>query len=216
MESAKLTPVAPIALPYFLALPDGSGPWPGVVVIHEGGGISPQLLRVCQRLAGEGYAAIAPDLFFRSGGAGAGDFSVLMSALVPEELLADVEAAADTLRGLGVGRIGVVGFCMGGQYAWYTAMRSHRFAAAVGFYGGGIADDLGQPQCPTLLFFGGQDSFIPPAEIARVAAQHPDTIVYPEAGHGFMRDRSDSYHERSANDAWNRTLTFFGDHLHRP
>src|ERR1700722_599756 len=52
-----------ISLPYFLALPEASGPWPGVVVIHEGGGITSQLLRVCERLAGEGYAAIAPDLF---------------------------------------------------------------------------------------------------------------------------------------------------------
>jgi carboxymethylenebutenolidase len=57
-----------IALPYFIALPAAAPPWPGVVVLHEGNGISTQLLRVCQRLAGEGYGAIAPDLFFRAGG----------------------------------------------------------------------------------------------------------------------------------------------------
>ena len=61
-------PCPRISLPYFVALPEEPGPWPGVVVIHEGGGISPQLLRVCQRLAAEGYGAIAPDFFFRSGG----------------------------------------------------------------------------------------------------------------------------------------------------
>jgi len=202
-----------ISLPYFLALPDGSGAWPGIVVIHEGGGISPQLLRVCERLAAEGYAAIAPDLFFRSGGSEAGDFAALMGALVPEEVLADMTGAADTLRSLGATRIGVTGFCMGGRYTWYTAVHGQGFDAAVGFYGGGIADDLGAPTCPTLLFFGGQDPYIPPAEIERVVQHHPDTVVYPEAGHGFMRDRSDSYHERSAIDAWARTLAFFGDHL---
>jgi carboxymethylenebutenolidase len=205
--------MAPISLPYFLALPEKDGPWPGVVVIHEGGGISPQLLRLCQRLAGEGYATIAPDLFFRSGGTEAADFATLMGALVPEEILADVQASADTLRAFGAERIGVTGFCMGGRYTWYTAVHGHGFAAAVGFYGSGIADDPAEPQCPTLLFFGGQDPYIPPAEIERVAARHADTIVYPEAGHGFMRDRSDSYHEKSATDAWTRTLAFFGEHL---
>jgi carboxymethylenebutenolidase len=203
----------PISLPYFLALPEEDGPWPGIVVIHEGGGISPQLLRVCQRLAAEGYAAIAPDLFYRSGGSEAADFATLMGALVPEEILADVTAAADTLRGLGASRIGVTGFCMGGRYTWYTAIHDQGFAAAVGFYGGGIADEPGEPQCPTLLFFGGQDPYIPPAEIERVALRHRDTVVYPEATHGFMRDRSDSYHEKSARDAWARTLAFFGEHL---
>jgi carboxymethylenebutenolidase len=202
-----------ISLPYFLALPEQSGPWPGVVVIHEGGGITPQLLRVCERLATEGYAAIAPDLFFRSGGSEAADFSTLIGALVPEEALADVTEAADTLRRLGAARIGVTGFCMGGRYTWYTAIHGHGFDAAVGFYGDGIADDLGAPRCPTLLFFGGQDPYISPAEIDRVAGHHPDTIVYPEASHGFMRDRSESYDETSALDAWARTLSFFGEHL---
>jgi carboxymethylenebutenolidase len=205
--------MAHIALPYFLALPDGPGPWPGIVVIHEGGGISPQLLRVCERLAGEGYAAIAPDVFYRSGGTEAADFATLMGALDPTETLADVTEAADTLRRLGATRIGVTGFCMGGRYTWYTAVHGSGFAAAVGFYGGGIAQELGEPRCPTLLFFGGQDPYIPSADIELVVAHHPETIVYPEAGHGFMRDRSESFHESSALDAWGRTLAFFGEHL---
>jgi carboxymethylenebutenolidase len=203
----------PIALPYFLSLPQSDGPWPGIVVIHEGGGISPQLLRVCERLAAEGYAAIAPDLFFRSGGSDAADYTTLMEALVPDEALADIKAAADTLRHLGAERVGVTGFCMGGRLTWSAARHIEGFAAAVAFYGSGIADDLGEPLCPTVLFFGGQDPYIPPAEIERVAASYPDTIVYPEAGHGFMRDRSENYHEHSANDAWARTLDFFHVHL---
>jgi carboxymethylenebutenolidase len=205
--------MATIALPYFLSLPESGGPWPGIVVIHEGGGISPQLLRLCQRLAGEGYATIAPDLFFRSGGTEASDYATLMAALKPEEVLGDIRASADTLRNLGSERIGVTGFCMGGRFTWSSALHVEGFAAAVGFYGSGIADEEGEPLCPTLLFFGGQDPYVPLAEIARVEAAHPDTIVYPGAGHGFMRDGSDSYDESAANDAWARTLAFFGTHL---
>lgn len=202
-----------ISLPYFVALPDVPGPWPGIVVIHEGGGISPQLLRVCQRLAAEGYGAIAPDLFFRSGGTESADFASLMGALSPAQVLADVTAAAGTLRGLGAERIGVTGFCMGGRFSWDTAVHGQGFEAAVGFYGGGIADDLGDPTCPTLLFFGGQDPYIPTEDIERVVAHHPDTIVYPHATHGFMRDGSESFDPEAAADAWDRTLTFFGEHL---
>jgi carboxymethylenebutenolidase len=203
-----------ITLPYFLSLPESGGPWPGIVVIHEGGGISPQLLRLCQRLAAEGYAAIAPDLFFRSGGTEASDYATLMGALHPEEVLGDIRTSADTLRSLGAGRIGVTGFCMGGRFTWSAALHVEGIAAAVAFYGSGIADELGEPLCPTLVFFGGQDPYIPPAEIERIEAAYPDTIVYPEAGHGFMRDGSDSYDEKSATDAWARTLAFFGSHLH--
>jgi carboxymethylenebutenolidase len=203
----------PIAVPYFLSLPEEGAPWTGIVVIHEGGGISPQLLRLCQRLAAEGYAAIAPDLFFRSGGSNAADFSTLMGALVTEEVRADVRSSADTLRSLGAERIGITGFCMGGRITWSTALHGDGFGAAVGFYGSGIAEDLGAPQCPTLLFFGGEDPYITPAEIERVAAHHPDTVIYPEAGHGFMRDGSENFHEPSAHDAWSRALAFFDAHL---
>ena len=73
-----------IALPYFLARPARDAPGPGVVVIHEGNGISPQLLRVCQRLAAEGYGVIAPDLFYRAGGTEAGDGTGDDDVSVPE------------------------------------------------------------------------------------------------------------------------------------
>ncbi|HUZ09075.1 MAG TPA: dienelactone hydrolase family protein [Acidimicrobiales bacterium] len=202
-----------VALPYFVALPSRPGPWPGVVVIHEANGISPQLLRFCERLAGQGFAAVAPDLFFRSGGSEAKGFAELMGELSPDQVIADLQAAAGILRGLGAGRVGVTGFCMGGLQAWRAAVEGGGFSAAVGFYGAGISRVPGEPRCPTLLFFGGRDEYISPAEIESVVARHPDSVVYPDAGHGFMRDGSDSYHEASAADAWDRTLSFFTDHL---
>jgi carboxymethylenebutenolidase len=198
-----------IALPYFLSLPATPGPWPGVVVVHEGNGMSPQLLRVCQRLAAEGYAAIAPDLFFRVGGSGGADIPTMMGAVRD----ADIEEAAGILRAAGAGKIGITGFCMGGQFSWHMAVTSTTFAAAAGFYGARISTELREPNCPTLLFFGDTDEWVPMTEIDKVRAFHPDTFVYEGAEHGFMRDGSENYDEAAATDAWSRVLAHFGEHL---
>jgi carboxymethylenebutenolidase len=202
-----------ITLPYFLARPVGEDGGPGVVVIHEGNGISSQLLRVCQRLAHEGYVAMAPDLFFRAGGTEARDVVSLMGSITAEQTAADVDEAVARLRDLGAGAVAVMGFCMGGLLAYRTALRSPGCDAAVGFYGARIAAELGAPRCPTLLFFGGDDEYIPPADIEAVVAHHDDTAVYPRAQHGFMRDRSPSYDDEAASDAWRRTIEFLGRHL---
>jgi carboxymethylenebutenolidase len=201
--------MADIALPYFLSLPAAPGPWPGVVVIHEGNGMSPQLLRVCQRLAAEGYAAIAPDLFFRVGGTGGADLTTMMGAVEDR----DIEEAARILRSAGAGKLGITGFCMGGQYSWHMAVTSTTFAAAAGFYGARISTELSEPKCPTLLFFGDDDEWVPMTEIEKVRAFHPDTTVYEGAQHGFMRDGSENFHESAAADAWSRVLAHFGQHL---
>ena len=203
-----------IDLPYFSARPASEPPWPGIVVIHEGGGISGQLLRVCERFASEGYATIAPDLFFRAGGPEASDFMTLIQSL-DDRTPADIAKARAHLRNSGAHSVGITGFCMGGMLTYRTAISTPGFDAAVGFYGGGIVPSLGEPLCPTQLFFGGTDEYIPPADIEAVVAHHPTTIVYPNAGHGFMRDGSASYDEAAATDAWARTLTFFGEHLRR-
>src|SRR5580658_7901023 len=136
--------MADIALPYFLARPDGDRRGPGVVVIHEGNGISPQLLRVCERLAQAGYAAIAPDLFLRAGGTEAGGVVTLMRSLTPQQTAADIDEAIGHLRRLGADAVGVIGFCLGGTLAYRTALSSLRCDAAVCFYGAQIVDELGE------------------------------------------------------------------------
>jgi carboxymethylenebutenolidase len=205
--------VTEIALPYFVSLPAAVPPWPGVVVLHEGNGISPQLLRLCQRLAAEGYAAIAPDLFFRAGGTEAGDFATLIGSLDRFLTRSDIVASSDLLRREGASSVGVIGFCMGGLLAYRTAVTGDGFDAAVGFYGAGISAETGEPACPTLLVFGGEDQYISPADIEMVRGRHPQTVVYPGAGHGFMRDGSSSYNQAAALDAWSRMLGFFTEHL---
>jgi carboxymethylenebutenolidase len=206
--------VTSVAVPFFFAAPRTDPPWPGVIVIHEGNGMSPQLLRVCERLADAGYAALAPDLFARSGGSEADDFATLIGALTPDEVQADLTEAVERLRALGATKVGITGFCLGGTISYRAALSSLDLACAAPFYGGHIPGELGRPSCPLLAFFGGRDEYIPDAAVQAVRAHHPDdVVVYPDAEHGFMRDGSPSYHPAAAVDAWERLLAFFDQHL---
>ena len=208
--------MAAIQLPYFLSLPTADPPFPGVLVVHEGGGISAQLLRLSERLTAEGYAVCAPDFFFRSGGPEAANFMDLIGSITPEQLKGDLATGIGHLRDAGASSIGVTGFCMGGWFTYRAALWAKDLGvqAAVPFYGGGIAREIGDPACPTLLFFGGRDEYISTEDIEKVRQHHGnDVIVYPDAEHGFMRDGSPNYDEASATDAWKRMLAFFGEHL---
>jgi carboxymethylenebutenolidase len=211
-----------LALPAFTAAPASAADQrgPGIIVVHEGNGMSAQLLRFSERLALEGYRVIAPDFFSRSHGVDPNDFGAIIGSISPENLKADFAAAADRLRADGASSIGVTGFCMGGWFTYRAAKWGDDLgvAAAVPFYGGGIARELGEPACPTLMFFGGSDPYIPMADIEKVQAHHLDragdaVVVYPGADHGFMRDGSESYDPEAAADAWTKMLAFFGEHL---
>ena len=205
--------MAEIALPYFVSLPAAEPPFPGVVVVQEGTGMTAQLLRVCERLAAEGYATIAPDLFFRTGGPAGADIRTMMGGLSVEQTSADIEAVAERLRAMGAEKLGITGFCNGGLWTWRMATTSTTFSAAAGFYGAGIAGELAEPNCPTTLFFGDTDEWIPTDQIDQISAAHPDTVVYEGAEHGFMRDGSENFHEAAATDAWSRLLAHFAQHL---
>jgi carboxymethylenebutenolidase len=203
-----------IAVPSFLSLPAEPPPWPGVVVVMEGMGITPQLLRVCERLAHEGYAVAAPDLYHRFGGsrpeAGGTPYAELRHA----DGRADIVETVARLRDLGAATVGITGFCMGGGYAYLAAVSGVDVDAAAPFYGGGIAQHLGDPYCPLLCFFGGRDEWISRDDIALVEKAHPgEVVVYENAQHGFFRDGSDTYDEAAATDAWRRLLEFFDAHL---
>lgn len=186
----------------------------GVVVVQEGDGMSQWLLRLCERLAREGYAVAAPDLFFRTGGPGAStDLRQQGAAVKQNEALQDLAAARDALRALGAERVGIAGFCMGGFYTWQAAVYTDDYDAAASFYGVGIVNHLGSPRCPTWLFFGGKDPYIPREHIEKVRAHHRETIVYDSAGHAFMRDGTDHHVPEAADDAWSRLLRHFDEHL---
>ncbi len=207
-----------LTLPAFTVAPatDADRRGPGIIVVHEGGGMSAQLLRFGERLADQGYRVIAPDFFARSHDVDPADSRAVIGSITPANLKGDFAAAADALRADGATSVGVTGFCMGGWFTYRAAKWADDLgiSAAVPFYGGGIARELGEPACPTLMFFGGQDPYIPMADIEKVQEHHGDAVVvYPGADHGFMRDGSESYDADSAADAWSRMLEFFASNL---
>src|SRR5262249_17989207 len=106
--------VSALPTPYFLARP-ADAPRAGVVVLMEGIGMSWQLLRVCERLAAEGYLALAPDIFHRAA-AGHGEWQQAIQGLRAEDALADIRESVARLRDAGVRKVGITGFCMGGRF----------------------------------------------------------------------------------------------------
>ncbi len=211
-------------------------PHGAVVVLQEAFGVNDHIEDVTRRFADEGYRAVAPHLFHRSGDPELdyGNFEKIMphmQALSEAGLLEDLDASLRYLAdaGFAAPRIGVVGFCMGGSVTFLAAVR-RALGAAVTFYGGGVGEGrFGMPpllemaahlQTPWLGLFGDQDQGIPVDQVEalrRVAATAPvatEIVRYPEAAHGFHCDaRPDSYHEASAHDAWSRTLDWFERYL---
>jgi carboxymethylenebutenolidase len=127
--------------------------------------------------------------------------------------MADVEAAAAHLGGM---KLGIVGYCFGGTVAFWGATRSSKFAAASGWYGGGVAGSKDErANCPVQLHFGEKDASIPMADVEAIQAAQPgvEVFVYPGAQHGFGCDERGSYSRPDAELAWGRTLDFFAKHL---
>jgi len=206
-----------------------------VIVLQEAFGVNAHIRDICGRFADHGYLAVAPHLFHRSGDPELGydDMQEVMPFIMQlqaDEVEADVNATLDHLATLGLPaeRVAAVGFCMGGSISFVAAC-FWRLGAAVTFYGGGIAQSrFGFPplfdiaptlQTPWLGLFGDLDASIPTNEVdglaTAVAQASPETDVvrYPEANHGFHCDARSSYHEASAKDAWQRTLTFLDQHI---
>jgi len=193
-----------------------------LVVVQEIFGVNRHMRRVCDGFAAEGYAVICPALFDRAErgvelGYGPEDIARgrELRAKVPEAgTLADIRAAAAALPA--AAKRGIVGYCWGGTVAWWGATRTRDFAAAVGWYGGGIAaakDEV--PNCPVQLHFGEKDASIPLADVEAIRAARPEVemFVYPGAGHGFGCDERGSYVPADAGLARRRTLEFFARHL---
>ncbi|MGH7277279.1 MAG: dienelactone hydrolase family protein, partial [Candidatus Rokuibacteriota bacterium] len=201
----------------YRAMPAGT-PRGGLVVVQEIFGVNSHIRNVCDGFATDGYVALAPALFDRvepgyETGYAPADIErgrAVRAKLSIDNVLKDVRAALRELATSGA-RVGVVGYCFGGTVAWLAATRLDGVAAAVGYYGGGIADAAHEkPRCPVMLHFGETDASIPREHYEKVIAAHPDVPVhiYP-AGHGFNCDARGSYSEPEARLARTRTLDFF-------
>jgi carboxymethylenebutenolidase len=194
----------------------------GLVVIQEIFGVNSHMRNVCARFARQGYAVVAPALFDRTERGvelGYAPEDVArgrdLRAQVPAEgTMHDVEAAAAALPS--AAKRGIVGYCWGGTVAWWGATRSTSFAAANGWYGGGVmAARHEKPNCPVELHFGDKDHSIPIADVDAIREAQPSVavFVYPGAQHGFGCDERASYSRPDAEIAWERTLAFFAKHL---
>jgi carboxymethylenebutenolidase len=215
----------------FVARPAGGGKSPGLMVFQEAFGVNAHIRDVATRIAREGYVAIAPELFHRSGPGievRYDDFpSVmpLMQALTNEGLQNDVRAAYDWLRSdsrTDAGRIGSVGFCLGGRTS-FLACATVPLQGAVSFYGGGIGPSSRGPSllnfapqlhAPIVFFWGGQDKHITPDQIGpvedalREAGKEYVNVTISFADHGFFRDVGTTYSPVGAALAWSLTKEF--------
>jgi carboxymethylenebutenolidase len=217
----------------YLALPTGSGPWPGVVVIQDSLGLGDDIREQADHLAAAGYLAFAPDLY-----SGRGLRCVLATLLASRsgrgEAYDDIEAARWWLdaRQDCTGRVGIIGFCMGGAFALLSAPR-YQFAAASVNYGEvpGDAVERLRGACPIVASYGRKDVTLRgraarlEQALSELDVPH-DVKEYPEAGHSFLNRINAGpilgtvvhlahfdHHHPSAEDAWRRILTFFHDHL---
>jgi carboxymethylenebutenolidase len=227
-------PATSVEMKAHLAVPPtGDGPWPGVVVLHEAFGLNDDVRDLTGRMAAAGYVAIAPDLY-TDGGARRCLRATFSAALSGDgKAFDDIDAAREWVaqRPDCTGRVGVIGFCMGGGFALFAASRG--FDAAAPNYGRvpGDVDALVSGACPIVASFGARDLGLKGASaklagaLERAGVAH-DVKEYPGAGHSFMsrnpfgplgmvafRAAGFGYHEPSAEDAWGRILRFFEQHL---
>ena len=214
----------------YVARPQSTGKHPGIIVFQEAFGVNPYIRDVAGRFAGEGFTAIAPELFHRTGPGFEGDYKDFpavqphTSALTNDTLEADIKTAYEWLKNdpqTDAQKIFSVGFCMGGRVS-FLANTVIPLRAAVSFYGGGIAQGLldraKDLHGPILLFWGGLDKHILPEhtraveDALRAAGKEFGNVTFSYADHGFFCDQRAAYNERAAKQAWPMTLEFLKYH----
>ncbi|MEO1404668.1 MAG: dienelactone hydrolase family protein [Cyanobacteria bacterium J06635_1] len=227
-------------LPAYVAMPTGDGPFAAIVVLQEIFGVNAHIRDVTERMAREGYVAIAPALYHRQApgfetGYTPEDIEIGRQYKVQtkaNQLLGDIQAAIDHVKALPQvqsSSIGSIGFCFGGHVA-YLAATLHDTVAVASFYGAGIPDSTFGDGPPTITltpkitgtiytFFGTEDASIPPETVNRIEAALKQSNInhkifrYEGAGHGFFCDRRGSYNPDAAADAWEKVKSLFAEKL---
>lgn len=227
----------------YYAKPAGPGPFPGVVVIQHIFGVDEWIMEICRRMAHHGYAAVAPNLYARIGSLGTGPVEDLAArlrskgGLNDDIVVGDVTGCVDYLRSQpdASGRVGVIGFCMGGRFAYLSAGRVAGLDAAVDCWGGGVYPDPAAPNpmpgatppieytanmtAPLLGLFGNDDSRPDIAEVNRTeealkaAGKTYEFHRYDGAGHAFLNWSGVSFRGEQARDGWERIWAFFEKYL---
>jgi carboxymethylenebutenolidase len=199
-------------------------PPPAIIVIHEWWGLNDNVKAMTRRLAGEGYTALAVDLYGGKVADNPDGAKQLMGAVLadPAGAIAVLRAADDYLKKEGAPKVGVVGWCFGGGWSLQTALELPQgIDAAVVYYGRPEQDRarLERLRAPLLGLFGADDQSIPPAAVLKMEAtlkqlgKNVEIHIYDGAGHAFANPSGTGYRPAAADDAWKRTVAFFKQHL---
>lgn len=216
-----------MTLPAYLSRPSNKKKAPAVLVIHEVFGLNRHIKTIADRIARQGYVAIAPNFFARANEVPPEDSTDIQAlrkaaaSIPPEAANRDMQAALDFVkRDKGViPRLASIGFCMGGGFSYRLAAYTEDLAGACIFYGRTPLELVPQVKCPLLANFGETDTGIPPVKVQewvdalKKAGKSIDAKIYPGAGHGFFNDTGQRYNAAAAADAWQRTLKFFRERL---
>ena len=205
----------------YLTKPE-SGEGPGVIVLQEWWGLVGHIKNVADRFAAAGYVALAPDLYHGEVTKSPDEAGKLMMALNIEQTEKDLSGAVDYLvRNARGDKVGIVGFCMGGQLALFAASKNARIGACVDFYGihSNVKPDYSQLRAPVLGLFAEKDGFVNPDVVNALeqtlgnAGVGTDFHIYPDVDHAFFNDEREVYNLAAATDAWNRIQDFFRKHI---
>jgi carboxymethylenebutenolidase len=212
----------------YLSKPSAAGKYPAVIVIHENRGLNDHIRDVARRFAKEGFVALAPDYLSRHGGTAkanpsGGGISALREMMPVTAVAEDTQSTVAYLRGLPEvrgDRIGLTGFCWGGEMTFGAATQVKGLRAVVVYYGRSPnpIDLVQNIEAPVLAHYGEKDEgvnkTIAPAEEAMKKYNKPYTYkIYPGAQHAFNNDSGDRYHAEAAKEAWGRTVEFFKKEL---
>jgi carboxymethylenebutenolidase len=217
----------------YLSRPEGSGPFPAIIVIQNQDGVRDFTQEMTRRVARAGYFGIAPQLYHREGEPMTPERTAsIKDSRNDTNVLNDIDATIAYLRGCAEAdtrNLGIVGFCMGGRIAFLMAAASKSFKAAVDYYGGGAYSQWGDRPAPSTLVanvscpiqghFGELDKNPPPDEMRRLDAEltklgkEHEFFFYADSPHGFNKEGAASYRPEADRDSWARTLDFFAKHL---
>jgi carboxymethylenebutenolidase len=209
----------------FLAVPGKPGVYPGLVVVHEWWGLNEWVKEQSEKLAEQGYIVLAVDLYHGKSAADSSDAHELMRGMPQDRAIRDMQAAYEYLaarKDVKPGRVGAIGWCMGGGLALQLAIHQPRLAAVVVNYGALPTDpnDIQQIGAWVLGNFGADDKGITPADVQAFEKtmkglnRRIDVKIYPGAGHAFENpNNTNGYRPEAAADAWKRTLAFLHNAL---
>jgi carboxymethylenebutenolidase len=220
------------SMPLYLSVPESGGPVPGIVVVHGQSGLENFIKETTQMLALQGYVAVAPNLYHRDGRDCKDDNPTRKSRLRDSSIIKDIDGAIGFLKNhprVDAGKLGIVGFCMGGRLVYLMSAASKALKAGVMFYGSGTMVPFGEGpapfdrtreiNCPIQGHFGAEDKNPSPEdmrkldeELTKFGKAH-EFHTYSGAAHAFVNTGSSNYRPHAAALSWPKAMEFFSRHL---